>query len=183
MTSPNLMGMVMKHLDRAEALRLFEQRTYREGPEDCWIWLGSTNPKGYGTLSCRGVPLKAHRVSWWLFKGEIPSGLFVLHRCDVRDCVNPNHLFLGTHQDNMDDMRKKQRAKNQFTCPTAKPRKKVRPRLPSLTNEQASKIEQFYKDNISKPTLLELSILYGVSVTTIFRAVYGNHHKAENFMV
>jgi hypothetical protein len=66
---------------------------------------------GYGAIAVHGRMLKAHRVSWELAYGPIPAGLYVLHRCDVRDCVNPEHLFLGTHEDNQKDMRAKGRAK------------------------------------------------------------------------
>jgi hypothetical protein len=75
----------------------------------CWLWTGAINPKGYAKMRFEGRAVDAHRVSWNLHRGSIPDGLFVLHRCDVRHCVNPEHLFLGTHQDNMDDMQAKGR--------------------------------------------------------------------------
>lgn len=81
----------------------------------CWEWVGATISKGYGMI---GREL-AHRVSYQLFVGEIPSGLFVLHRCDNRSCVNPKHLFLGTNTDNMQDMLTKNRgnkAKGAAVC-------------------------------------------------------------------
>lgn len=80
----------------------------------CWLWTGFTSD-GYGTI---GVPTgiirqmrieKAHRVSWILHHGEIPMGLWVLHRCDNPPCVNPSHLFLGNHDDNIADALKKSR--------------------------------------------------------------------------
>lgn len=69
-------------------------------PDLCWKWIAGHYKNGYGNF--RGS--KAHRVSWELAHGRIPEGLYVLHKCDVRDCVNPNHLFLGTYKDNMVDM-------------------------------------------------------------------------------
>lgn len=79
----------------------------------CWWWDGSHGSEGYGRISVggrAGRPEVAHRVSWVLFRGAIPEGRYVLHRCDQRSCVNPAHLFLGSQQDNMDDMRAKGRA-------------------------------------------------------------------------
>lgn len=82
----------------------------------CWLWLGCVGPTGYGTVF-RGPGKKpnserSHRWSWRIHHGPVPAGLHVLHKCDVRSCVNPDHLFLGTHTDNMHDMRRKGRLVN-----------------------------------------------------------------------
>ncbi len=76
--------------------------------EDCWLWMGSKS-KGYGRIWVEGKQTGAHQYSYMLHHGPIPAGLCVCHSCDTRDCVNPDHLFLGTHKDNMDDMRRKGR--------------------------------------------------------------------------
>ena len=70
----------------------------------CWVWMGALSGKGYGKLMLKEHRLEsAHRLSWLLHRGPIPDGLHVLHRCDVRTCVNPDHLFLGTNLDNIRD--------------------------------------------------------------------------------
>ena len=69
----------------------------------CWLWTASTDSTGYGQFWVDGKVLKAHRVSYKLFSGEIPDGLLVRHTCHNPLCVNPAHLIVGTHQDNMDD--------------------------------------------------------------------------------
>lgn len=73
--------------------------------DDCWEWIAYVRKDGYGYFGlAKNKPAKAHRLSWELVNGPIPDGLHILHRCDNRKCVNPEHLFLGTDQDNMDDM-------------------------------------------------------------------------------
>lgn len=79
--------------------------------DDCWNWTAGTNRDGYGQLRFRGKSERAHRVAWLLHHGSFPSdGMHVLHACDNVKCVRIDHLFLGTHTDNMLDMAKKGRA-------------------------------------------------------------------------
>jgi predicted XRE-type DNA-binding protein len=79
--------------------------------ETCWEWEGSKKPPwGYGHFFANNKTLVASRVSYELHKGEIPLGLSVCHRCDNPGCVNPDHLWVGSHSDNMEDMKVKGRA-------------------------------------------------------------------------
>lgn len=86
-----------------------EEKIYYEPNTGCWLWAGACGTAGYGSINVCGRTEGAHRASYAIHKGPIPNRLLVLHTCDVRICVNPDHLFLGTHQDNMDDMTTKGR--------------------------------------------------------------------------
>jgi hypothetical protein len=89
------------------------KRFFAEGSVgECWIWRGGTNGR-YGVFGvARGNQVFAHRFAWTISNGQIPDGKFVCHRCDVPLCVNPTHLFIGTHEDNMQDMISKGRQRN-----------------------------------------------------------------------
>lgn len=110
-----------RRVSKLRAARAMERRIARfwakvdrsGGPDACWIWRGCVSGRGYGRLKWGSrVPTRAHRVAYELAFGPIPDGLYVLHRCDVPACVKtepdarfPNgHLWLGTAQDNTDDM-------------------------------------------------------------------------------
>jgi hypothetical protein len=96
----------------------------RRKTNGCWIWNGCRG-NGRGRFSLEGRTTFAHRASYRLFKGLIPKDLFICHHCDDGLCVNPDHLFLGTQVDNMQDCKRKGRVRNQNNgkthCPKGHP--------------------------------------------------------------
>lgn len=120
-------GASSKRLDFSLWARIdrWMMRAKRIGKHNCWLWPGHVDQNGYGKLHVGGTPKQAHRLSYEHFRGPIPQGMVVMHICDVRACVNPDHLQLGSHQDNMDDAKAKGRMSGWS-------RKAIEPRLVRL---------------------------------------------------
>jgi hypothetical protein len=91
-----------------ETMQRFWSKVDKAGAGGCWLWTANRFENGYGMYSTRTTKTmcktwKAHRLAWTLVHGPVPEGMSVLHRCDVKRCANPSHLFLGTTADNMAD--------------------------------------------------------------------------------
>lgn len=88
-----------------DADKVFDFYVDHNGPNGCWLWTGAIGGRGYGVVREGKLPkaTSAHSRSWKRHCGPIPSGAVLCHKCDVRNCVNPDHLFLGTQLDNVKD--------------------------------------------------------------------------------
>lgn len=96
----------MKYIFSDTIVERFWNKVDKEGINKCWNWTGCLSSKGYGSINkgfWHGGNITANRLSWIIHHGDIPSGKHVLHKCDNRKCVNPNHLYLGTNTDNVND--------------------------------------------------------------------------------
>ena len=136
------------------------------GASDCWVWRGHVDAIGYGRFHYMGEN-KAHRVSHILFKGEVPDGMFVLHKCDNRQCVNPDHLFLGTQSDNMRDMVTKGRGHKPDISGTKNPMAKL----------DAEKVKQIRRMVASGSKQIDACRAFGVSPMTVSRIIRGEAWK------
>lgn len=101
-----------------------ERNCVPEALSGCWLWTSCVDSDGYGYLHNRTIDaaknLKAHRVAYEEFIGPIPEGKYVCHTCDVRSCVNPAHLWLGTHEENQNDRIAKGRSAKGNSCSHAR---------------------------------------------------------------
>jgi len=138
----------------------------------CWIWMGNTNTERgeitYGRFSNGGKYWLAHRFSYHLFNGEIPEDKFVLHKCDVRCCVNPEHLFIGDQKDNMQDMINKGRF-GKRNVPSGE-----KNTFAKLSNYQVQSIRALFSFGAK---LGELAEFYNVSKAQICRIVNNKSRK------
>ena len=111
----------------------------------CWIWQKAIKKQGnpYGWVRYNGKSMAAHRAAWLQKYGSIPKGLSICHKCDVPQCINPDHLFLGTHSDNIQDMWNKKRH------PKPKPNNK-------LSLHQVLEIKELIKQGLPQAKIAEL---------------------------
>jgi hypothetical protein len=142
-------------------IKVLKENVKKNEKTGCFEWNMGLNHNGYGSVNYRGKTKLAHRVNWILNKGEIPKGMHVLHKCDNPRCICLDHLFLGSHADNMHDMAKKQRhGKNNH-----KGQNHYRTKF---TDEQIYDIRKKYKEGI-KP--YEIAKLYNSSYYSIYFVV------------
>lgn len=155
-------------LDAGALQRFWAKVDKSAGDDGCWLWGGIKNHDGYGRVSIKKRAFSAHRVAWGLVNGEIQRGFCVCHRCDVRHCVNPSHLFLGTHAENMADCSSKGRIvpSRGEANPSAK-----------LTEAQVLDLRADRSAGMSYP---KLSAKYGVARSTAYKVATGQKWAAQS---
>lgn len=153
--------------------------------DECWVWLGKhyERPKeferygGYGITSYGGRSQRAHRAMWLRVVGPIPKGLEVCHSCDTRACVNPKHLFLATHQENMLDCARKKRL--YWYRPDA------RNNVGGSIKLNEEKVREIFRLSTEGKSGLEIAPLFGISHCAIYAVLSGRTWKwvprPENF--
>lgn len=160
---------------RRPLAEVFAAKHHHGAADECWPWIGARNSQGYGIIQQwnydthprSAIRVAAHRLSWELHRGPIPDGLFVCHSCDNPPCVNPAHLFVGTHQDNMDDRTRKGRQGLKLH-PERASRGESRPGA-RLTYEKAEEIRRMRAEGV---TFVALAARFGVSRGTIGNVIY-----------
>lgn len=144
---------------RKSLVQRFYEKIKVNSETGCWEWTAYKSVDGYGRMPVNRKSKEAHRVSWQLHFGEIPDGQSVCHKCDNPKCVNPSHLFLGSHADNMIDKINKRRQSRGQSCAQSK-----------LNNKLVETIRFCYKKGF---TQTEIASYLNMSQGTISRVVRG----------
>lgn len=141
----------------------------------CWLWTGGKDPKGYGQLRAngkRGRLLKAHRVSWSMHNGRLTDWMLVLHRCDNPSCVRPDHLFVGSQRDNVQDAARKGRLVFQ-----AHPEKVRRGEQASAAKLTRAQVDEVHELSFEGATQVALARRFGVSQAAISALLLGKTYR------
>jgi hypothetical protein len=161
-------GRPLPAIDSA-AVRLW-RRVDRTG--DCWLWTGRVEANGYGKIWANGVRVYVHRLSWVLHHGEIPENGFVCHHCDKPACVRPEHLFLGTQVDNMQDMARKHRGGSQRHPETLE---RGAARYCAKLDDDA--VREIRRRHAAGEGTRSLALAFGVNNGTVYRIVHRQRWK------
>jgi len=146
----------------------FWSKVNKNTANGCWEWTASLDRKGYGQITVKkGLLKRTHRVAWELIRGSIPEGQLVCHHCDNKKCVNPDHLFLGTQRDNVQDMDSKGRRVNT-------PHYGEQHGMAKLTNAQVKRIKEFLAVGIKR---VELAKTFNIGYGTISHIAKGRQWK------
>lgn len=146
--------------------RFFKRFTISKNENECWLWTGGKDRDGYGQINSsreKGVArkcLRAHRISYEHFIGEIPKGYFVCHTCDNPSCVNPKHLWAGSVNDNNKDAIKKGRDKSYASNP-------LKGEANSQAKLTANKVREIRKLKKEGVTTLEISKIFNIHVAHV----------------
>lgn len=164
-------------VNKSAIRRLLQRSVITSDADSCWVWTGRTVGRGYGQMKVRREQVLTHRLSWILHFGQILEGLCVCHRCDNPRCVRPSHLFLGTTQDNLDDMVAKGRStagrKRPGTGPAGTRNCKAK-----LTPEVVAQIREDYR--LKRGNTRTLALKYRISKSQVHNIVSGGQWREPN---
>jgi len=157
----------MMYGPRNDPLRRFWGKVNKT--KDCWVWQGYRRPTGYGMVWWRGRMAATHRVAWEITHGDVPAELCVLHHCDNPPCVRPDHLYVGTQQENMQDMNARCRARH----PAGASHWMMREGGPKLSRADAELIRAWYLADNKRGQKAHLARVFGVSPGMVSAIIAG----------
>lgn len=149
-----------------------EDKIAFEPTSGCWIWLGTVESRGnYGQINIGNVSKKPHRLSYLIHKGD-PTGFSVLHHCDTPLCVNPDHLYLGTHKDNINDMVRRNRQASGERCHKSK-----------LDSLQVLVIKKCISEGMNIPQIAKYFSVAPNTIRSINKGITWFHPKQHSYTI
>lgn len=173
MTRKLIADILSDNKNKESAITRINKYTNKKSVEECWEWISTINDNGYAKISIggrQGLYARTSRVVYYLYYGNYNEELIICHKCDNPSCVNPNHLFLGNHKDNTDDMYKKNR---QSEPPVYKGEDHGNSKL---TDQEVISIYN------SSDTVKNIAIQYNICTLTVYRIKKGEGWKHLNLI-